>query len=499
MKDLPHAIALSQLQGYLMSKSADELYLDLEFKKIPYGIQHPATSATAPVNAGKNRYKDMYACPTEAMMDDFWRMIWQYDVSTVVMVTNLVEMGKDKQSVSRVVTHFHYTAWPDKDVPTSTSSLLHFWRRIRAHDPDKKQPWVVHCSAGVGRTGTFIAMDILIDEGQARQTVDIYACVTKLRQQRVNMVQTAGQYKYLHRLMVEYLTLRSQFVSNNEFANYQNTLLQVDQKLNKTGLFLQYETEASYHTLELAGANIKDDPYSVATMPENAKKNRFDAILPNNQYRAMLTVPEDGRNDYINAVYMPSYKVDSKYILTQKPLSDTVVDCWRLIEARDIGLVVTFTDEGNEQNGRMFPTTGSLTVCPFNIMFITEHHEEDNFVSRERTVTQLLYQKWPRRQMAPPNVGEFLMLMDAVENRTQSSAALIQCLYVPDGTTRSGLLLVLLYATECMSKDGEVSMPMVIRHLRTRRPQLIPNFEQYRFCYSLMTQYVESNVTYANT
>ncbi|XP_052280875.1 uncharacterized protein LOC127878390 [Dreissena polymorpha] len=582
-------IALSQLQGYVMSKSVDEPLFDLEFKKIPYGLQHPATAATAPVNAGKNRYKDMLAydhsrvvlnivdgkegsdyinaCfiegffkkrayiasqgPTEAMMDDFWRMIWQYDVSTVVMVTNLVEMGKmkclrywplevgsledfqaltttlifmeeftdytvrkiklshkDKPSVSRVVTHFHYTAWPDKDVPASTSSLLHFWRRIRAHDTDKKQPRVVHCSAGVGRTGTFIAMDILIDEGQARQTVDIYACVTKLRQQRVNMVQTASQYKYLHRLMVEYLSLRSHFVSNNELANYQNTLLQVDQKLNKTGLFLQYETEASYHTLELAEANLKgdeEDPYSVATMPENAKKNRFDAILPNNRYRAMLTVPVDRRNDYINAVYMPSYKVDNKYILTQKPLSDTVVDCWRLIESRDISLVVTFPDEGNEQDGRMFPTTGSLTVGPFNIMFITEHHEEDYFVSRvfkvqymkkERTVTQLLYQKWPRRQMAPPNVGEFLILMDAVEKRTKSSTALIQCF---DGATRSGLLLVLLYATECMSKDGEVSLPMVIRHLRTRRPQLIPNFEQYRFSYSLLTQYVESNVTYANT
>ncbi|XP_052281563.1 tyrosine-protein phosphatase 2-like [Dreissena polymorpha] len=138
-------------------------------------------------------------------------------------------------------------------------------------------------------------------------------------------------------------------------------------------------------------------------------------------------------------------------------------------------------------------------------MFITEHHEEDYLVSRvfkvqymkkERTVTQLLYQKWPRRQMAPPNVGEFLILMDAVEKRTKSSTALIQCL---DGATRSGLLLVLLYATECMSKNGEVSLPMVIRHLRTRRPQLIPNFEQYRFSYSLLTQYVESNVTYANT
>ncbi|KAH3881023.1 hypothetical protein DPMN_004946, partial [Dreissena polymorpha] len=472
MQDLPPVessgttIALSQLQGYVMSKSADEPFFDLEFKKIPYGMQHPATSATAPVNAGKNRYKDtcaydhsrvvlstvdgkecsdyINACfiegfckkrayiasqgPTEAMMDDFWRMIWQYDVSTVVMVTNLVEMGKmkclrywplevgsqkdfqalttnlifmeeftdftvrrlklshqAKPSVSRVVTQFHYTAWPDKDVPASTSSLLHFWRRIRAHDPDKKQPWVVHCSAGVGRTGTFIATDILIDEGQARQTVDIYACVTKLRQQRVNMVQTGSQYKYLHRLMVEYLTLRSQFVSNNEIANYQNTLLQVDQKLNKTGLVLQYETEASYHTLEFAGSSIKGDegdPYSFGTMPENAKKNRFDAILPNNRYRAMLTVPVDGRNDYINAVFMPSYKVDNKYILTQKPLSDTVEDCWRLIESRDISLVVTFPDEGNEQNGRMFPTKGSITVGPFNIMFITEHYEEDYFVSR---------------------------------------------------------------------------------------------------------------------
>ena len=50
-----------------------------------------------------------------------------------------------------------------------------------------------------------------------------------------------GQYKYLHRLMVEYLTLSSQFVSNDAFANYQNTLLLVDKKLNKTGLLLQYE------------------------------------------------------------------------------------------------------------------------------------------------------------------------------------------------------------------------------------------------------------------
>ncbi|XP_052281510.1 receptor-type tyrosine-protein phosphatase C-like [Dreissena polymorpha] len=224
MQDLPPVeytgttIALTQLQGYVMSKSAEENYFIVEFKIIPYGLQHPNTAATATMNAGKNRYKDTYAydhsrvvlntvdgnegsdyinaCfiegfnkkrayiasqgPTETMMDDFWRMIWQYDISTVVMVTNLVEMGKmkclrywplevgsqkdfqaitttfifmeeftdytvrklklshkDKPSVSRVVTNFHYTAWPDKDVPASTSSLLHFWRRVRAHDPDK--------------------------------------------------------------------------------------------------------------------------------------------------------------------------------------------------------------------------------------------------------------------------------------------------------------------------------------------------------------------------
>ncbi|KAH3881009.1 hypothetical protein DPMN_004932 [Dreissena polymorpha] len=93
--------------------------------------------------------------------------------------------------------------------------------------------------------------------------------------------------------MVEYLTLRSQFVSNNEFANYQNALFQVDQKLNKTGLFLQYETEASYHTLELSGVNNtgdEGDPYSVAIMPENAKKNRIDAILPKLSYQEVYVL-----------------------------------------------------------------------------------------------------------------------------------------------------------------------------------------------------------------
>ncbi|KAH3832222.1 hypothetical protein DPMN_105503 [Dreissena polymorpha] len=210
-------------------------------------------------------------------------------------------------------------------------------------------------------------MDILIDEGQARQTVDIYACVTKLRQQRVNMVQTA--------------------------------------------------TEASYHTLELAGANIKGDegdPYSVATMPENAKKNRFDTILPNNRYRAMLTVPVDERNDYINAVYMPSYKVDNKYILTQKPLSDTVVDCWRLIESRDISLVVTFPDEGNEQ-------------CSHHIGLVATFHDEgDGHVAAHITAVTL------------PNEG--------IEREDGNSAAVPEVAQAPDGTakygaTRSGLLL----------------------------------------------------------
>ncbi|XP_028970203.2 receptor-type tyrosine-protein phosphatase beta [Esox lucius] len=190
--------------------------------------------------------------PLPGTKDDFWRMVWEHDVYNIVMVTQCVEKGRVKcdqywpsdreplyygdlvvqmhsESVlaewtirefnihsegrpghPRVVRHLHYTVWPDHGVPETTQSLIQFVRTVR--DYIDRSPstgaTVVHCSAGVGRTGTFIVLDRVLQQLDVRGTVDIYGCVFDLRLHRSHMVQTECQYAYLHQCVRDVLRAR---------------------------------------------------------------------------------------------------------------------------------------------------------------------------------------------------------------------------------------------------------------------------------------------------
>jgi len=89
------------------------------------------------------------------------------------------------------VQQFHFTTWPDHGVPRYPTSLLAFHKKFRGGCSDSPSgPTVIHCSAGVGRTGTFIALDYLLDQAKSERRVDVYGCVCQMRNNRVNMVQT---------------------------------------------------------------------------------------------------------------------------------------------------------------------------------------------------------------------------------------------------------------------------------------------------------------------
>ncbi|XP_013387209.1 receptor-type tyrosine-protein phosphatase eta isoform X2 [Lingula anatina] len=176
--------------------------------------------------------------PLPATKDDFWRMIWEQNVTLVVMVTQCVERGrikceqywpKDTEAEyygdlvvqmrsestlsdytirildvqlgnnTRTVRHFNFTVWPDFGCPDTTRSLLEFVKVVRTHiKPDIQGPICVHCSAGVGRTGTFIAVDRLLQHIREHNEVDIFGLVLEMRENRCNMVQTEDQYIYIH-------------------------------------------------------------------------------------------------------------------------------------------------------------------------------------------------------------------------------------------------------------------------------------------------------------
>ncbi|XP_039615791.1 receptor-type tyrosine-protein phosphatase beta isoform X1 [Polypterus senegalus] len=190
--------------------------------------------------------------PLPGTKDDFWKMVWEQNVHNIVMVTQCIEKGRvkcdhywpfdqdplyygdlivqmlsesvlpewtirefkicneDQVTYSRVVRQFHYTVWPDHGVPETTQSLIQFVRTVR--DFINRTPGsggtVVHCSAGVGRTGTFIALDRVLQQLDTKDTVDIYGTVFDLRLHRAHMVQTECQYAYLHQCIRDVLRAR---------------------------------------------------------------------------------------------------------------------------------------------------------------------------------------------------------------------------------------------------------------------------------------------------
>ena len=106
------------------------------------------------------------------------------------------------------VTQYHFTSWPDHGVPKFATSIISFIRRVqKAHDKDKGNPLLVHCSAGVGRTGTFILLDSMLERIKAEKTVNVYEFLMGLRQKRVLMVQTLVQYNTTYNMICVYVVL----------------------------------------------------------------------------------------------------------------------------------------------------------------------------------------------------------------------------------------------------------------------------------------------------
>ncbi|XP_068231005.1 receptor-type tyrosine-protein phosphatase eta-like [Palaemon carinicauda] len=188
--------------------------------------------------------------PKESTTQDFWRMIWELECLNIVMLTNLMERGREKcfmywpdvgegpqetgnitvhnlseeeselhvirnfeitnssDKTKRTVRQFHFTAWPDYGAPTHEEQLLDFISVIRRQKEGVGTPMVVHCSAGVGRTGTFIGAWNLIDlirRDPSSPWIDIRGEVLAIRECRPSMVQSQDQFLYLCKCIAAYL------------------------------------------------------------------------------------------------------------------------------------------------------------------------------------------------------------------------------------------------------------------------------------------------------
>nr|XP_055061532.1 protein tyrosine phosphatase receptor type Db isoform X6 [Misgurnus anguillicaudatus] len=185
--------------------------------------------------------------PLAETVEDYWRMLWEHNSTIVVMLTKLREMGREKchqywpsdrsaryqyfvvdpmaeynmpqyilrefkvtdarDGQSRTVRQFQFTDWPEQGVPKSGEGFIDFIGQVHKTKEQFGQdgPITVHCSAGVGRTGVFITLSIVLERMRYEGVVDIFQTVKMLRTQRPAMVQTEEQYQFCYRAALEYL------------------------------------------------------------------------------------------------------------------------------------------------------------------------------------------------------------------------------------------------------------------------------------------------------
>ncbi|KAL5021756.1 hypothetical protein ScPMuIL_000911 [Solemya velum] len=478
--------------------------------------------------------------PKPNTLEDTWRMVVQEKCGKIVMLTNLLE-GKskkcerywplpgenvnygnitltlaseeersfytirtinvrdttNKKTETMIVQQFHFTAWPDHGV-ADPRQLVVFHRRVTQTNTSLPGPLLVHCSAGIGRTGTFIGLDALVTNGRLNKRIDISGYVAKMRRNRMNMVQTAAQFQLLHEAVYEALMYPGSSIPRAEFVRQHGRL--------------QRQIQKEFQILQNMLPAYLPDVYSEAKLDKNSRKNRNPSILPSNDHRVILSLGGGFTDNYINAVVVSGSVQNTQFLVTQLPLPDTTVDFWRMVCDHDSNAVVLLNPRDSEgKYSDILPTDDQVIECGhFEIKFSSSNTVSSNikesFAMIEnkkdgtRQEVKLLYTtNWPNEELTPSSQ----LILDLIENvntwqiQKGVQPITVQCL---DGVLCSGLYCAVSKLIQQIRVDQEVDVFQAVREMQICRPEFIQSEAQYKFCYDAVLEYLsktEDNM-YAN-
>uniref|UniRef100_A0A8C5C8H6 protein-tyrosine-phosphatase n=1 Tax=Gadus morhua TaxID=8049 RepID=A0A8C5C8H6_GADMO len=478
--------------------------------------------------------------PMQETVFDFWRMVWQENTAAIVMVTNLVEVGRvkcckywpddteiyrdikvtlietellseyvirtfavEKRGAHEIreIRQFHFTGWPDHGVPYHATGLLGFIRRVKSKTMTNAGPMVVHCSAGAGRTGCFIVIDIMLDMAEREGVVDIYNCVRELRSRRVNMVQTEEQYVFIHDAILEACLCGDTTIPANQLRSVYYDMNRLDPQTNSSPI------KEEFRTLNMVTPTLRVEDCSIALLPRNHEKNRCMDVLPPDRCLPFLITIDGESSNYINAALMDSYKQPSAFIVTQHPLPNTVKDFWRLVLDYHCTSIVMLNDVDPAQLcPQYWPENGVHRHGHIQVEFVSADLEED-IISRifriynaarpqdgYRMVQQFQFLGWPMYRDTPMSKRSFLKLIRQVDKWQEEydggeGRTVVHCL---NGGGRSGTFCAISIVCEMLQHQRTVDAFHAVKTLRNNKPNMVDLLEQYKFCYEVALEYLNS-------
>ncbi|XP_075218273.1 protein tyrosine phosphatase 99A isoform X2 [Lycorma delicatula] len=481
--------------------------------------------------------------PLPITFDAFWRMVWEQGVAIIVMITNLVERGRRKcdmywpkegtetygliqvklvredvlamytvrtleisrirvkkkkkhNSPERVVYQYHYTNWPDHGTPDHPLPILSFVNKSSFANPSDAGPIVVHCSAGVGRTGTYIVLDAMLKQIFHKNKVNVYGYLSHIRSQRNFLVQTEEQYIFIHDALLEAIVCSENNLSPDCIAE----LIRNPDPSNV------YWDKLVAHFKMVTSFEPKEYNLLSAKKSCNVSKNRSDEFLPVESSRVHLTrKPGVDGSDYINASWFLGFKKLREFIITQHPLESTVIDFWQMVWDHNAQTIVLLSSVDSNhlpsspsEYGIFWPRENETTLDGKNFKVKCV---EEGTVSRDLTVQSLQddYELAVRIIEPPSSSNQITSDLPALVNllnivhkwhlEYQNGPIIVVDRY---GGTEAGTFCCLATLTKQIEFENQTDVCMYAKLYHNRRPGIWKSVNDYLLLYRAL-DYLSAN------